>query len=585
VLRAGINLANPLLVSTRTEAGGPDGVAPALAAAVATQLGVPLELVPYPNPGVLSDRIGDDEWDIALIAADPARATTMTFSHPYAEIEASYLIHPGDGVASVAEADQPGRRIVAIQRSAYELWLRANLRHAEVVPAADAAEARQIFAAASGTLLAGLAPSLHEEARELAGTVVLPGRFMAVRQAVATARAHRAGAAFLQELVVQAAASGLVAALLERYGMASALTVPSVRVPFFIGTYSVPSPWAGADHGHGAGIVSAHLDLSSGAVEADVTAAGAETNPAYVVTDRARGRLWAVTETEGEGRVLSYRISGETGLTAPCSLPSGAASPNHITVDEPRSLAYVCHFHGGRLAVFSLDSEGAPDALTNLIELPRTPRGTGRGDLPSRPHCSLVLPAGELMVTDHGRHQVALYRVIGRGAAARLALLDALPLPVPTGPRHIAEGPFKQIYYVSNENAASVSVLRYQYGEQGPRLDLVQTAPSPGLGRVEPLPSEIAVHPWHPVVYMANRRDDSISVFAIDSQTGHLAQRQAVDVRGEWTRHFALTPDGRFLVLGNQDTDTVATFRVTDHGDLEWSGHEAKIASPANIRF
>ena len=158
--------------------GGPDGVAPALAAELAGRLGVPLQLVPYPSPGVLGDRVGADEWDIALLAADPARATAMDFTSPYAELPVTYLAHAGSGITSLAEADQPGRTIVATRASAYTLWLEAHLVHATLVRPGRPAESRELFAAHEDYLLAGLVSSLAEAARQIPGTLVLPGHFM-----------------------------------------------------------------------------------------------------------------------------------------------------------------------------------------------------------------------------------------------------------------------------------------------------------------------------------------------------------------------------------------------------------------------
>ena len=79
-LRAGINLSNFLLVSSRGPAGEPAGVSPDIAAALAAKLEVPLQLVPYANPGLLADAAVKDEWDVGLIGAEPKRAETITLS-------------------------------------------------------------------------------------------------------------------------------------------------------------------------------------------------------------------------------------------------------------------------------------------------------------------------------------------------------------------------------------------------------------------------------------------------------------------------------------------------------------------------
>ena len=94
VLRAGINLSNFLLVTGRTPAGDPAGVAPDMARAIADRLGVPVRYVPYPKPGELADAAGTDAWDIGLIGAEPARAEKIEFTPAYVEIQSTYLVPP-----------------------------------------------------------------------------------------------------------------------------------------------------------------------------------------------------------------------------------------------------------------------------------------------------------------------------------------------------------------------------------------------------------------------------------------------------------------------------------------------------------
>eukprot|EP00966_Prymnesium_polylepis_P084283 1951084-Prymnesium_polylepis.1 len=118
VLRAGINLSNFLLVSSRGPNGEPQGVAPDMAGALAKQLGVPLELVPFNNPGLLADAASNDEWDVGLIGAEAQRAETIAFTAPYVEIQATFLVPPDSAIERVADVDQPGKRIAVSARAA-----------------------------------------------------------------------------------------------------------------------------------------------------------------------------------------------------------------------------------------------------------------------------------------------------------------------------------------------------------------------------------------------------------------------------------------------------------------------------------
>ena len=225
VLRAALNMRNVLLVTGATPSGDPVGVAPDMAAAIAERLGVPLQLVPFASPGEMADAVDENEWDIALIGAEPQRAETIEFSPPYAEIESTYLVPDGSPIQSIAEVDRPGSRLVASRRSAYGLWLERNIKQATLVPADSPAEATRRFVDEQLDALAGLRPALLDEAMNLPHTRVLPGQFASVQQAVGTRRANEAGAAFLREFVEEAKSSGLVARLVAKHGVTGRLSV------------------------------------------------------------------------------------------------------------------------------------------------------------------------------------------------------------------------------------------------------------------------------------------------------------------------------------------------------------------------
>lgn len=225
ILRAGINLGNILLVTGSTAAGEPAGVAPDMARAIADRLGVAVSYVTFASPGEVADAAGAGAWDIALIAADPARAETIAFSAAYVEIEATYLVPAGSPIRSIGEVDRPGMRIAVSDRSAYDLFLSRSLEHAELHRAKGLAGAFALFADRELDALAGLRPALSENAAALPGARVLDGRYTAVQQAIGTKPKNTAAAAFLQDFVAEARDSGLIARLLERHGVQNKLQV------------------------------------------------------------------------------------------------------------------------------------------------------------------------------------------------------------------------------------------------------------------------------------------------------------------------------------------------------------------------
>ena len=217
VLRAGINLSNFLLVTGKTDAGDPVGVAPDMAREIARRLGVPVKYVTYKSPGELADMAETGAWDIGLIGAEPQRAEKIAFSPAYVDIEATYLVPAGSALKSIADVDQPGIRIAVTGRAAYGLWLERNIKHATLVKSDTLDSAYEQFVDEKLEALAGLKPRLLTDVEKLPGARILDGKFSAVQQAVGTARKNTAAAAFLRDFVEQAKASGFVAQLIERH--------------------------------------------------------------------------------------------------------------------------------------------------------------------------------------------------------------------------------------------------------------------------------------------------------------------------------------------------------------------------------
>ena len=229
VLRAGINLSNFLLVSSRGPGGEPAGVSPSLCGLLATRLGVALELVPFENPGLVADGAASDAWDIALIGAEPSRAETIAFSRPYASIEATYAVRDGVAAAAVADVDRDGSTVAVSRRAAYCLWLEANLRRATLVRTDEPglARSRALFDERRCDALAGLRPWLLDQDLP-AGTRILDGSFTTVRQAIGVPRRRAAAAdavAFLDAFVEAHVGGGTVAALIAAHGVADRLAV------------------------------------------------------------------------------------------------------------------------------------------------------------------------------------------------------------------------------------------------------------------------------------------------------------------------------------------------------------------------
>jgi len=214
-LRVGLNMSN-FLLTAKDAAGAPIGLAPDLGRELGKRLGVEVVLVPYANPGLLADDANKDKWDVGFLGAEPQRAHEIDFTAAYVEIEATYLVPPGSPLKTIADVDTKGKRIVAPERSAYELYLTRSLKNAELVRVKGADNAFKAFVDDKLDALAGLRPRLTSDHDKLPGSRILDGNFTAVQQAAGTPKGRPAGSQYLREYIEDIKATGLVAKTIEK---------------------------------------------------------------------------------------------------------------------------------------------------------------------------------------------------------------------------------------------------------------------------------------------------------------------------------------------------------------------------------
>jgi polar amino acid transport system substrate-binding protein len=228
VLRASINLGNPILAHPGPAASEPGGVSVDLARECARRLGVPCELVPFEKAAASVDAVRGERADIGFFAIDPARSAGLLFTAPYVLIEGSYLVPADSALTANAQVDRPGQRISVGSGSAYDLFLSREISQAQIVRLEGAAPALAAVRAGEVEVAAGIRQVLEAEARRAPGVRVLPGRFMVIEQAMGTPASRGTGAqAWLAAFVEEMKASGFVADALQRHGIEGATVAPA----------------------------------------------------------------------------------------------------------------------------------------------------------------------------------------------------------------------------------------------------------------------------------------------------------------------------------------------------------------------
>jgi 6-phosphogluconolactonase (cycloisomerase 2 family) len=175
---------------------------------------------------------------------------------------------------------------------------------------------------------------------------------------------------------------------------------------------------------------------------------------------------------------------------------------------------------------------------------------------------------------------------------------------MPDGPRYFEFHPKYNIAYVVNELSSTIAV--FEVDRQ--LLNEIQAASKAGedmtrfKGRstlrlvqsISTIPSafpttmntcgRICVHKSGRFVVVSNRGHQSITVFRVRSKGSKRGELQNVGIyhtRGETPRHFQFDHSGQYLLVANQDTDSLAVFNFNlSNGELKYSGNEYRVPSP-----
>jgi 6-phosphogluconolactonase (cycloisomerase 2 family) len=339
---------------------------------------------------------------------------------------------------------------------------------------------------------------------------------------------------------------------------------PSGPRPLFLGTYT-------SVEGGGEGIGLATYDPESGRITGTGTVRGVA-DPSYLAVHPDGHTLYAVDERQ-DGAVTAVRLPGHEVLGA---RSTGGAGPCHLSVHPSGRWLLSANYLSGSVAVHPIDSSGALGERTDLVTHSSPPPGPGQ----QGPHAHQFITGpdgGHVLAVDLGTDTVYTYRLDpARGTLTEVSRARTRP---GAGPRHLTFHPGGRFAYLANEvdNTAVVCAYDPASGRLTPGA-----AQSTGAGGGTNYPAQFAVTADGRYAYLANRGDNSLTRYAIESDGARLRLLDTVPVEGDFPRHVALSPDGRLLFTANQRSGTVSVFHVDrESGELRLAGEP--FASPVAV--
>ena len=98
--------------------------------------------------------------------------------------------------------------------------------------------------------------------------------------------------------------------------------------------------------------------------------------------------------------------------------------------------------------------------------------------------------------------------------------------------------------------------------------------------------AELTIDPQGRFLYVGNRGDDTIAVFAIDHATGMLTLKENVPSGGKTPRNVRFDPSGNWFFAANENGGNITEFKVDKaSGHLTPTGVTMPIDTPGGIYF
>lgn len=314
-------------------------------------------------------------------------------------------------------------------------------------------------------------------------------------------------------------------------------------------------------------------------------------NPSFLAVDPKYKYLYAVNEVDDlqgkhSGGISTFGINNNTGkLAAVQQVSSLGPGPAHLSLDKTGRYLLVANYDGGNIAVLPVEKDGRLGPRAAFVQHAGSSVNKERQ---TSPHAHEILASNDnqfVLTADLGLDELLVYRFDPKNGSLTPDNPAFAKVRPGAGPRHFAFAPSGKFVYLVNEMSSTVTVFAFNTDSGGlHELQTISTLPAGFKG--ENTTAEIEVDAQGKFLYVSNRGDDSIAVFAIDSVSGKLSVVERVATGGKTPRHFTLDPTGKWLFAANQDSNDITIFRVDpSSGRLTPTQHALQVATPVCVVF
>lgn len=338
------------------------------------------------------------------------------------------------------------------------------------------------------------------------------------------------------------------------------------------------------------GIYAYRFDEATGELTQTALAAAIET-PSFMALAPGGERLFSVSEVnhfagQNGGGVTGFNLNRQNGhLTEINGVSTKGTGPCHVAVDHTGQCVFVANYSGGSAASFHLDKDGRLSEAVSFFQY------TGHGpnkDRQEKAHAHRVTLSPDnrfLLVNDLGLDEIHIYKLDAKTAKLTPNQPAAWKSAPGAGPRALRFHPNNKWVYCVTELTSTVVVLHWN-AEQG-TMEAVQTVKLLPEGyKGETRACDIVFDRKGEFAYVANRDNNFMASFTVSGTDGKLTMMERTSCGGKTPRHIALSPNERWLLVANQDSNNLSVFaRDAKTGKLADSGKSFPLANPQCLVF
>ena len=333
----------------------------------------------------------------------------------------------------------------------------------------------------------------------------------------------------------------------------------------FVGSYSQPIVLGTGElsPGSGEGVTVYRMDDAGHLTR--LFAAG-KPNPTYLALSSDNRFLYTVNELkeyheEASAAVSSYAIDPESGeLTFLNRRMTGGEDACCVNVSAGNSHLMVANFTGGSFAIYPIRQDGSLATASCFLQ------HYGKSVNPARqasPHVHQVSPdplGNHVLVADLGTDEISVYGIDWTTGCVVPNAAPAIKTEPGDGPRQFVFDKSGKFLYLVTELNNTVRVYAYD-GETGHAKFLQALSTLPNDCVLNTTAACIKLHPNGEFLYASNRGHDSIASYRVHKD-GTLTPLSILQANAKTPRDFNITPDGKFLLCGFQDSNELILYSI-----------------------